>query len=183
MILSGREIEREVKAGNIVIDPFDAKQVNPNSYNLRLESTLLTYDCRTLDADTPNLTSSHNLPPEGLVLYPGILYLGSTVEKAGSDKYVPLIEGRSSIGRLGVSVHVTAGFGDIGFLGRWTLEITCVHEVWVFPKMEICQVCFHEIKGDYDLYNGKYQNAEFVEESKLHEEFDYDYDLLRYVPK
>ena len=83
-----------------------------------------------------------------------------------------MLEGRSSVGRLGISVHVTAGFGDIGFNGHWTLEITVEQPTAFYPDVEICQIYYHTIKGDYDLYSsGKYQNNTGIQSSLMYKDF------------
>ncbi|KAB1065597.1 dCTP deaminase [Salibacter halophilus] len=172
MILSGKEIKREIGKG-ITIEPFSEEQLNPNSYNLRLFNELLTYDNKELDMRSPNPTSRITIPEEGLLLEPNKLYLGRTLEKTSTDKFVPMLEGRSSIGRLGLFIHVTAGFGDIGFNGYWTLEIFCVQPIRIYPSVEICQIFYHTIEGDYDLYtSGKYQNNEGIQASMLYRDFD-----------
>jgi dCTP deaminase len=120
MILSGREIQRRM-GKEIIIDPFNEKQLNPNSYNLRLHHELLVYDNKILDMKKPNPYQIITIPQEGMVMETGKLYLGRTMEYTKTEKCVPMLEGRSSVGRLGLFVHVTAGFGDIGFSGYWTL--------------------------------------------------------------
>src|SRR5690606_37661864 len=107
MILTGAKILEEVTAKRIYIDPFDPSQLNPNSYNFRLGDTLLTYKDKTLDPKKENQTIIHTIPPEGLVLQPDTLYLGHTQETMGSNHYVPIIRGRSSIGRIGVFINIT----------------------------------------------------------------------------
>lgn len=172
MILSGKEIQRQIGIGNINIQPFDVKKVNPNSYNLTLHNELLTYDSNILYIKTPNPTKLLTIPKEGLLLEPGKLYLGRTKEFTHTDKFVPMLEGRSSIGRLGLCIHVTAGFGDIGFAGYWTLEIHCIHPLWIYPDIEICQIYYHTIKGDYDLYSsGKYQRNTGIQPSLMYKDF------------
>ncbi len=172
MILSGREIEREINLGNINITPFNPEKINPNSYNLSLANELLVYDNEILDMKTPNGTSRIVIPEEGLLLTPGKLYLGRTNEFTSTEKYVPMLEGRSSTGRLGLFIHVTAGFGDIGFAGYWTLEIFCVQPIRIYPNVEICQIYYHNIKGDYDLYkSGKYQNNKGIQPSLMYKDF------------
>lgn len=173
MILSGREIEREVHNRNIVINPFSHNQVNPNSYNLTLHNELLVYENEILDVKKPNPTKKLVIPEEGLLLEPNKLYLGRTKEFTTTSKYVPMLEGRSSVGRLGISVHVTAGFGDIGFNGHWTLEITVEQPTVIYPDVEICQIYYHTIKGDYDLYSsGKYQNNTGIQASLMYKDFE-----------
>lgn len=171
MILSGKEIKRQMGKG-IQIEPFNEKQLNPNSYNLRLFNELLTYENNELDMKSPNKTRRITIPPEGLLLEPNKLYLGRTVEHTSTSKFVPMLEGRSSIGRLGLFIHVTAGFGDVGFHGFWTLEIFCVQPIRIYPDIEICQIFYHTIEGEYDLYkSGKYQNNKGIQPSLLFKDF------------
>mgnify|MGYP005768057427 len=124
MILSGREIARHM-GKEIVIEPYDPKRLNPNSYNLSLHPDLLVYENKQLDMKIANPVQKLTIPEEGLVLEPDRLYLGRTNEFTKTDRFVPMLEGRSSVGRLGLFIHVTAGFGDVGFAGYWTLEIFC----------------------------------------------------------
>ena len=171
MILSGKEILAE-QGKNIEITPFNKAQVNPNSYNLKLFNELLVYDEKVLDMKKPNAFHKITIPEEGLVLEPGKLYLGRTIEHTSTSKYVPMLEGRSSVGRLGVYIHITAGFGDVGFNGYWTLEIHCVQPVRIYPNVEICQIYYHTIEGDYDLYSsGKYSNNSGIQTSMMYKDF------------
>lgn len=124
MILTGPEITAAEVDGRLRITPFDAAQVNPNSYNVRLGPTLLTYKAPVLDAHRSNPTHRIEIGADGYVLKPGQLYLGHTVEQVGSDTFVPLLFGRSSVGRLGLFVEITAPIGDIGFHGQWTLMLS-----------------------------------------------------------
>ena len=157
----------------IIITPFDEKRINPNSYNLSLADELLVYEQDELDMKKPNPTKRIVIPEEGLLLEPNRLYLGRTNEFTRTDRYVPMLEGRSSTGRLGLFIHVTAGFGDIGFAGYWTLEIFCVQPVRIYPNVEICQIYYHDIDGEYDLYSsGKYQNNSGIQASLLYKDFE-----------
>lgn len=172
MILSGKEIVRHM-GKEIVIDPFDPKRVNPNSYNLSLANELLVYQNPELDMKQPNPVSKILIPKEGLLLQPNRLYLGRTNEYTKTDRFVPMLEGRSSTGRLGLFIHVTAGFGDVGFAGYWTLEIFCVQPVRIYPDVEICQIYYHDIQGEYDLYrSGKYQNNTGIQPSLMYRDFE-----------
>lgn len=173
MILSGKEILKNCKSGDIIIKPFDAKNINPNSYNLTLGNELLVYDDNGLDMKKPNSYSKITIPEEGMWLEPNRLYLGRTNEFTTTKKYVPMLEGRSSTGRLGLFVHVTAGFGDIGFAGYWTLEMFCVQPIKIYPNVNICQIYYHTIKGDYDLYDsGKYHNNSGIQPSLMYKDFE-----------
>lgn len=172
MILSGKEI-RERLGKDIFIEPYNDKQLNPNSYNLRLHNELLVYENNLLDMKKENRAKSLIIPDEGLILEPGTLYLGRTVEHTRTENFVPMLEGRSSIGRLGLFIHVTAGFGDVGFSGFWTLEIFCVQPVKVYSNVEICQIYYHTIEGEYDKYkSGKYQNNNGIQPSLLYKDFE-----------
>ena len=172
MILSGKEIEKRL-GGDIKIDPYSPNQLNPNSYNLRLHNELLVYEEDVLDMKTPNKTRKMIIPEEGLVLETNRLYLGRTVEFTETDKLVPMLEGRSSVGRLGLFVHVTAGFGDVGFSGFWTLEIFCVQPIKIYPNVEICQIYYHDILGEYEKYqSNKYQNNATVQPSMMYKDFE-----------
>jgi len=123
MILSGKEILKEVENGKLVIEPFDERRINPNSYNLRLHNELHIYTDSVLDMKKRHETELLTIPDAGLLLEPGRLYLGRTLEYTKTSDYVPMLEGRSSVGRLGLCIHVTTGVGNIGFAGYWTLEI------------------------------------------------------------
>lgn len=172
MILSGKEIAGHM-GKEIVIDPFDPQRLNPNSYNLSLHKELLVYQNKVLDMKVPNPVEKITIPEDGLVLEPDKLYLGRTNEFTKTDKFVPMLEGRSSIGRLGLFIHVTAGFGDVGFAGYWTLEIFCVQPIRIYPDVEICQIYYHDIRGEYDLYqSGKYQNNHGIQPSLLYKDFE-----------
>ena len=172
MMLSGKEIEKKL-GSEIIIEPFNRKQLNPNSYNLRLHNELLVYDEDILDMKKENKTKSIIIPEEGLVLEPGKLYLGRTIEYTETKNYVPMLEGRSSIGRLGLFIHVTAGFGDVGFKGYWTLEIFCVQPIRIYPSVEVCQIYYHGIDGEYEEYSsGKYQSNKGIQPSLLYKDFE-----------
>lgn len=229
-MLTGSEIEKQIKKGNICIDPYDPKCLNPNSYNLKLHPQLLIYSrnyssgrkallpeekktdiekpkesteidsindinitdaidnatgsmyidlCNAfidhnalltkdnpilqfheldpLDMNAKNETIEFTIPDEGYVLQPGVVYIGRTCERTWTDKFIPMINGRSSGGRLGLSIHICAGFGDIGFDGTWTLELTVVEPVRIYPYTEVAQVCYFKPYGkDAKLYRGRY---------------------------
>lgn len=166
-VLTGSAIAEAVQRGDIQIEPFDARLLNPNSYNVRLGGKLIVYKEKVLDVRVPNEYQYIDIPETGLVLEPGRLYLGATVERTKTDKYIPMIEGRSSLARLGLFVHVSAGFGDIGFCGHWTLEFVAAHPIRVYRDTEVAQVYFHTPEGKIErLYTSrKYQNNYGVQQS------------------
>ncbi|MGW3926477.1 dCTP deaminase [Streptomyces microflavus] len=166
MILTGPEISTAARDGRLRIRPFESDQVNPNSYNVRLGPTLLTYTADVIDAHRPNPTRSFEIGDDGYVLKPGELYLGHTLEEVGSDVFVPLLFGRSSVGRLGLFVEITAPIGDIGFHGQWTLMLSAIRPLRVYAGMKIGQIMFFVSTGDIDLYAGKYQAATGPQESR-----------------
>lgn len=167
-MLGAEAIRNCIHDGTISITDFDEKRLNPNSYNLRLAPKLLVYTDPVLDMKKYNSTQEIIIPKEGLTLVPGEFYLGSTIEETYTPYHVPGLDGRSSIARLGICVHITAGFGDVGFKGRWTLEITVAKPVKIYPEVEIAQVYFNEIYGEIkDRYHGKYQNATDVMASRM----------------
>lgn len=172
MILSGLEIKKRLNS-EIFIEPYDESQLNPNSYNLRLHNEIMVYEDDYLDMKKLPTTRSLIIPEEGMILQPGKLYLGRTIEYTRSENCVPMLEGRSSIGRLGLYVHVTAGFGDVGFAGFWTLEMHCIHPIKVYPGVQICQIFYHAIEGEYVNYkSGKYQNNQGIQPSLLYRDFE-----------
>ena len=171
MILSGKEIAQHM-GEDIFIEPFDPRRLNPNSYNLTLHNELLVYENRLLDMKMENPVEQLTIPEEGLVLQPDRLYWGRNQEFTRTEDFVPMLEGRSSVGRLGLFIHVTAGFGDVGFAGYWTLEIFCVQPIRIYPGVEICQIYYHDIRGDYEPYrSGKYQNNTGIQPSLLYKDF------------
>ena len=176
-MLTNTEILNAINSGKIKISPFEMKQLNPNSYNLRLGTDLAFYKPeRVLDPKELNAPDYQVMITEpGFVLEPGILYLASTLEYTETDEYIPCISGRSSIARLGIEIHRTAGFGDIGFKGTWTLEITVVNPVRVYPGMEICQIYYEKPDGFVDpakLYNGKYSGQRATQISLMYKDFE-----------
>jgi dCTP deaminase len=186
-ILSDRGILNAISEFRIKIDPFDPDQVNPTSYDVTLGEHVAVYEAVTyslpsgadevpdgrnlvpiygfksaiLDVRKPNKIRRFRIDPvEGWVLKPGIGYLMHTKERISTDEFVPVLDGKSSIGRLFVSIHETAGFCDPGFSGQLTLEVTCTYPVRLYPGMRIGQVRFHTISGEVEkLYSqtGKYK--------------------------
>jgi dCTP deaminase len=146
VILTGLEIEAEAARGHIQIEPFRKSLVNPNSYNYRLGDELLVMP-GAIDVRTRPKTHKIKIPEEGYILQPRTIYLGHTYESIGSDVYVPSLIGRSSLGRLGLFLQITADLGHIGTYHKWTLELKVVQPLRVYPKMRIGQVSFWKPKG------------------------------------
>ncbi|MGI0132474.1 MAG: dCTP deaminase [Thermoplasmata archaeon] len=147
MILSDRTILHEIHAGRIVIRPFRPECLGSNSYDVHLGAYLATYRDGALDAKTPNEIEEFRIPDRGFVLVPGQLYLGVTEEYTETHAHVPFLEGKSSVGRLGIDIHSTAGKGDVGFCNYWTLEMSVKLPVRVYRGMPIGQLIYFEISG------------------------------------
>jgi len=177
-MLTRNSIKKAVEAGAIEILPYNDVNVGPHSYDVTLQNRLLTYvdiqndsfrpKCVALDSRVDNPTYTTVIPDDGIMLYPNTLYLGSTIEHIFSPIYGCQFDGRSSVGRLGISTHQCAGYVDVGFRGNITLEISVIHPVRIYAGMRIGQISFFPLVGQVTLYNGKYQNAEGVESSKMH---------------
>jgi len=171
MILSGEEIRRHLGA-QIVIEPFFEDRLNSNSYNLSLHHELLVYEEVVLDAAAPNRFRRIQMSPEGITLHPGQLYLGRTIEHTQTRGFVPRIQGRSSLARLGIFVSSGANFGEAGYCGTWTLEMFVVQPVRIYPGMKACQIYFHELLGDVTTFGDqKYQNSNDIQTSQMYCEF------------
>lgn len=171
MILTNTEIQKQIKKGNIVVSPFNEKLLNPNSYNYRLGDELLEFDS-VIDAKLKQEPKKIKLNSDGYVLQPNKLYLASTFEKIGSKKFVTQLIGRSSLGRLGLFLQITAPLGHVGTLHNWTLELKAVQPLKVYPFMKIGQVTFWKIKGNkkFNYLNGEYRKFENAQVSKFYKE-------------
>ncbi len=156
MILTDARILEEIENGNILIEPFKRECLGTNSYDVHLGRYLATYRNRVLDARVHNQIEEFVIPPEGFVLEPNTLYLGVTEEYTETHRHVPFLEGKSSVGRLGIDIHATAGKGDVGYCNTWTLEISCTQPVRVYAGMPIGQLIYFVVDGDVErLYNSK----------------------------
>ena len=163
MILSDARIFEEIEKGTIKINPYSRDCLGSNSYDVHLGKMLGTYREHILDAKKHNEIELFEIPEDGFVLYPHIFYLGVTQEYTETHAHVPFLEGKSSTGRLGIDIHATAGKGDIGFCGNWTLEISVKQPVKVYKGMPIGQLIYFPVEGDtivtYDQKkNPKYSN-------------------------
>ena len=163
MILTDKEILAAIDKGEILITPYDAECLGTNSYDVHLSKYLATYKDEVLDAKKHNEINHFEIPDEGYVLQPGNLYLGSTLEYTETHKTVPFLEGKSSVGRLGIDIHATAGKGDVGFCNHWTLEISCSKAVRVYHGMPIGQLIYFKVEGGIENYYNKKLNAKYNE--------------------
>lgn len=150
MILSDKKILDAIHTGAIVIEPFDRDCLGTNSYDVHLGRGLAIYKDHILDARKHNPIEHLEIPDTGFVLHPNTLYLGVTMEYTETHEYVPFLEGKSSVGRLGIDIHATAGKGDVGFCNYWTLEISCTHPVRVYAGMPIGQLIYFAVDGDIE---------------------------------
>lgn len=170
-MLSGEEILKQIAEKNIVIEPFDEACVAPNSYVVHLGDELVIYDEDVLECKKPSNTRKIKIPEEGYVLRPGELYLGRTVEYTETTNFVPMLNGRLSVAALGVTIHITAGFGDNGFKGTWTLEIAVVKPVRVYAGMKIGHLSYFPLIGDSSRkYTGKYLGQIDATASKIYDD-------------
>lgn len=167
MILSDKKILEAIEAGQIVIEPFDRKCLGTNSYDVHLGKHLALYKDQILDAKKHNQVDHFEIPEEGFVLEPGTLYLGVTEEYTETHNSVPFLEGKSSVGRLGIDIHATAGKGDVGFCNTWTLEISVTQKVRVYAGMPIGQLIYFMVEGDIENYYNKKQNAKYNQRTIL----------------
>lgn len=161
MILSDSRILKEMERGTILVDPFKRENVGCNSVDVHLGGTLACYFDETLDAKKHNKVNHFPIPDEGIVLQPDRLYLGVTVEYTETHAHVPFLEGKSSTGRLGIDIHATAGKGDVGFCGYWTLEISVKQPVRVYKGMPIGQLIYFPVQGEVLTPYSKKENAKY----------------------
>jgi dCTP deaminase len=161
MILSDAAIRRAMAAGRIVIRPFRPDCLGTNSYDVHLGPYLAVYRGGGLDARRPNAVREFRIPRDGFVLVPGQLYLGVTEEYTETHGYVPFLEGKSSVGRLGIDIHSTAGKGDEGFCNYWTLEMSVKLPVRVYAGMPVGQLIYFEISGPVERSYGDKKSAKY----------------------
>ncbi len=161
MIFSDIKIQKSIDLGEIVINPFRPDCLGTNSYDVHLSPNLAVYNDRVLDAKRHNKIQNFTIPEDGFVIQPGTLYLGSTEEYTETHTAVPFLEGKSSVGRLGIDIHATAGKGDVGFCNYWTLEISCVQPVKIYAGMPIGQLIYFAVDGDVKNYYNKKASAKY----------------------
>lgn len=161
MILSDTKILEAIESGQIVIEPFRRECLGTNSYDVHLGKWLATYDDAVLDAKKHNQITHFEIPEDGFVLQPGVLYLGVTEEYTETHNSVPFLEGKSSVGRLGIDIHATAGKGDVGFCNTWTLEISCTQPVRIYAGMPVGQLIYFLVDGEIERYYDRKSDAKY----------------------
>lgn len=161
MILSDQRILEEMNKGTIKIEPYDRSCLGSNSYDVHLGKHLAVYEADTLDAKKHNTIRHFEIPDEGILLEPTQFYLGVTEEYTETHAHVPFLEGKSSTGRLGIDIHATAGKGDVGFCGNWTLEISVKKPVRVYKGMPIGQLIYFPVEGEIEVKYNQKKNAKY----------------------
>ncbi|HCL05486.1 MAG TPA: dCTP deaminase [Chitinophagaceae bacterium] len=161
MILTDKRILEEIDKGTIKIEPYNRADLGSNSYDVHLGKTLALYVDDVLDAKKHNKIEYFDIPDEGYVLEPHKFYLGVTLEYTETHAHVPFLEGKSSTGRLGIDIHATAGKGDVGFCGNWTLEISCKQPVRVYHGMPIGQLIYFPVEGEIEVKYNQKSNAKY----------------------
>ncbi len=164
MILSGKAISLAREANDIIIEPYNKSQINPNSYNYRLGENIKIY---TGFSDGIPIFEDYVIPSEGFVLLPGQMYLGHTYEKLGSKKYAMSLIGRSSIGRLGLFMQLSANLGHTTSIHCWTLEMFAAKPIRIYPKMIIGQISFWTNCGEVSEFISEYIATSLPTESLL----------------
>lgn len=174
MILSDKKILEKIDSGEIIITPFDISNMGGNSYDVHLSKHFAQYIDKEIDAKKNNEVRRFEIPEEGFMLQPGELYLCSTIEYTETHKHVPYLEGKSSTGRLGIDIHATAGKGDIGYCGFWTLEMSTTIPVRIYPGMPIGQLIYYVVDGEVSperVYNkkntAKYNNEDILPKGSM----------------
>jgi dCTP deaminase len=161
MILTDKRILEEMDKGTIKIEPYNRADLGSNSYDVHLGKTLAVYVDEVLDAKKHNKIEYFDIPEDGFVLEPDKFYLGVTLEYTETHAHVPFLEGKSSTGRLGIDIHATAGKGDVGFCGNWTLEISCKQPVRIYHGMPIGQLIYFPVEGEIEVKYNQKSNAKY----------------------
>ena len=167
MILTDKEILSEMEKGNIIIDPYDRDCLGSNSYDVHLSKNMAVYKDDVLDCKAKNEIKMIEIPEEGLILVPNRLYLGVTEEYTETLRHIPFLEGKSSIGRLGIDIHATAGKGDIGYKNTWTLEISVKQPVRIYPGMPIGQLIYFVASGDVEIDYSNKKSSKYTSISRF----------------
>ncbi len=161
MILSDTRILEEIGKGTIKVEPYTRECLGSNSYDVHLGKWLAKYKDEILDAKKHNQIDYFEIPDEGFILQPQVFYLGVTQEYTETHAHVPFLEGKSSTGRLGIDIHATAGKGDVGFCGNWTLEISVKQPVRIYKYMPIGQLIYFPVEGEIEIAYNKKKDAKY----------------------
>ena len=187
MVLSDRDIRAEIEAGRIVIDPFIPEAVQPSSVDLHLDRRFRVfrnsrYPFIDVRADQPELTELVEIGGDDpFILHPGEFVLGSTFERVGlPNDLVARLEGKSSLGRLGLLIHSTAGYVDPGWEGNMTLELSNVANlpITLYDGMKIGQISFQRLSSPAEVAYGdasigsKYRGQRDPTASLYHRDFE-----------
>jgi dCTP deaminase len=186
VLLSDRDILTEIHAGRVSLDPFDEGMIQPSSIDVRIDKFFRVFDNHKYPhidpaADQSDLTREVEVGAEEVfVLHPGEFVLGSTFELVTlPDDVAARLEGKSSLGRLGLMTHSTAGFIDPGFSGHVTLELANVATlpIKLYPGMKIGQLCFFRLSSPAEnpygsaKYGSRYQGQRGPTPSRSHQNF------------
>ncbi len=171
-MLSKEAIRKEFSRKSIHVDG-GINKIEENFVKVTLGDSLKVYDTPFLKTDEKAPIKEIIIPKEGLVLQPNELYIGRTVEYTETYGFVPVLSGMEELTTVGMEIHITAGFGDNGFKGTWTLEIVCTNPIKVYPGMPIGQIYYYPIIGNENdkFYEGKYLGQIEPTASKLYEEY------------
>ncbi len=161
MILSDTRILEEIDKGTIKVEPYSRACLGSNSYDVHLGKWLAKYKDEILDAKKHNQIDYFEIPDDGFILQPQVFYLGVTQEYTETHAHVPFLEGKSSTGRLGIDIHATAGKGDVGFCGNWTLEISVKQPVRIYKYMPIGQLIYFPVEGEIEIAYNKKKDAKY----------------------
>jgi dCTP deaminase len=146
--------------------------INPNSYDYRIDYNLLELEDLPVDPKKQTSYRKIDFTDEGYTLSPHKTYLANTYEEIGSDVFVPSLIGKTSLGRLGLFLQITADLGNLGAKHKWTLELKAVQPIKIYPMMRIGQVTFWSTAGNTDMkYTGKYDQFSEAKSSEIYKEF------------
>ncbi len=171
-MLSNEAIKEELKRKSISVEN-GLDNIENNSIKVTLGNTVKVYDAPYLNITDATPTKEIKIPEEGLILKPNELYIARTNEFTKTYGFVPLLAGREDLAAIGMEIHITAGFGDNGFEGTWTLEIVCANPTKVYPGMDIGEVYYYPLIGDANIeYRGKYFRQIEPTASRLCQEYE-----------
>jgi len=166
MILTAHAIQNLRDSGKITIQPFDMENLGTISYKFSLGEFIIPI-AQMQDSKNPSKDSIYKIPSTGMLLRPDTLYLASTHENLGSTYFAQMIFGVKRIATLGIYIDISANLGHIGAVTHWTLEITVVQPVVIYPRQPIGQIVFWCPQGHQKTYQGKYNHKEKPQKSMI----------------